>query len=70
MRFEDLPKPFVCVARKSAPATEIWLSSGVLITRQRLYALPGVFEPVSPTTRVVGRRRAGQLRPGLGLPRL
>ncbi len=45
--FEDLPKPFVCVAAEIRTGHEIWLSSGSLITAMRAsYALPGVFEPV------------------------
>ena len=50
MRFEDLPKPFVCVASEIRTGHEIWLSSGSLITAMRAsYALPGVFEPVTAT---------------------
>jgi NTE family protein len=46
-RFEDLPKPFVCVASEIRTGHEIWLSSGLLITAMRAsYALPGVFELV------------------------
>jgi NTE family protein len=47
LTFEDLPKPFVCVASEIRTGHEIWLSSGSLITAMRAsYALPGVFEPV------------------------
>ena len=54
MRFEDLPKPFVCVASEIRTGHEIWLSSGSLITAMRAsYALPGVFEPVSANGRVL-----------------
>ncbi len=45
--FEDLAKPFVCVATEIRTGHEIWLSSGNLVTAMRAsYALPGVFEPV------------------------
>lgn len=54
MRFEDLPKPFVCVAAEIRTGHEIWLSSGSLITAMRAsYALPGVFEPVVANGRVL-----------------
>jgi len=47
LRFEDLDRPFVCVATEIKTGHEIWLSSGSLITAMRAsYALPGVFEPV------------------------
>jgi NTE family protein len=53
-RFEDLPKPFVCVASEIRTGHEIWLSSGLLITAMRAsYALPGVFEPVAANGRVL-----------------
>jgi NTE family protein len=53
-RFEDLPKPFVCVASEIRTGHEIWLSSGSLITAMRAsYALPGVFEPVTCNGRVL-----------------
>lgn len=53
-RFEDLPKPFVCVASEIRTGHEIWLSSGLLITAMRAsYALPGVFEPVATNGRVL-----------------
>ena len=53
-RFEDLPKPFVCVASEIRTGHEIWLSSGSLITAMRAsYALPGVFEPVAANGRVL-----------------
>ncbi len=52
--FEDLPKPFVCVAAEIRTGHEIWLSSGSLITAMRAsYALPGVFEPVACNGRVL-----------------
>lgn len=52
--FEDLPKPFVCVATEISTGHEIWLSKGSLITAMRAsYALPGVFEPVSCNGRVL-----------------
>ncbi len=52
--FEDLPKPFVCVASEIRTGHEIWLSSGSLITAMRAsYALPGVFEPVTCNGRVL-----------------
>jgi NTE family protein len=52
--FEDLPKPFVCVASEIRTGHEIWLSSGSLITAMRAsYALPGVFEPVVCNKRVL-----------------
>ncbi|MBX3578231.1 MAG: patatin-like phospholipase family protein [Rhizobiaceae bacterium] len=54
IRFEDLPKPFVCVASEIRTGHEIWLSSGSLITAMRAsYALPGVFEPVTCNKRVL-----------------
>lgn len=53
-RFEDLPKPFVCVASEIRTGHEIWLSSGSLITAMRAsYALPGVFQPVTCNKRVL-----------------
>jgi NTE family protein len=52
--FEDLDKPFVCVASEIRTGHEIWLSSGSLITAMRAsYALPGVFEPVVCNKRVL-----------------
>ena len=52
--FEDLSKPFVCVATEIRTGHEIWLSSGSLITAMRAsYALPGVFEPVTCNKRVL-----------------
>ncbi|RWM14196.1 MAG: patatin family protein [Mesorhizobium sp.] len=54
IRFEDLSKPFVCVAAEIRTGHEIWLSSGSLTTAMRAsYALPGVFEPVSCNGRVL-----------------
>jgi NTE family protein len=54
MSFDDLPKPFVCVATEIRTGHEIWLSSGNLITAMRAsYALPGVFEPVTCNKRVL-----------------
>ncbi|MCC2687643.1 MAG: putative esterase of the alpha-beta hydrolase superfamily [Rhizobiaceae bacterium] len=54
VRFEDLPKPFVCVASEIRTGHEIWLSSGSLIAAMRAsYALPGVFEPVTCNRRVL-----------------
>ncbi|MEP6565393.1 MAG: patatin-like phospholipase family protein, partial [Mesorhizobium sp.] len=54
IRFEDLSKPFVCVASEIRTGHEIWLSSGSLITAMRAsYALPGVFEPVTCNGRVL-----------------
>ena len=54
MRFEDLEKPFVCVAAEIRTGHEIWLSSGSLINAMRAsYALPGVFEPVVANRRVL-----------------
>jgi NTE family protein len=53
-RFEDLPKPFVCVATEVRTGHEIWLTEGSLITAMRAsYALPGVFEPVSTNGRIL-----------------
>jgi NTE family protein len=52
--FEDLARPFVCVASEIRTGHEIWLSSGSLITAMRAsYALPGVFEPVTCNGRVL-----------------
>lgn len=54
VRFEDLPKPFVCVATEIGTGHEIWLTSGSLIAAMRAsYALPGVFEPVKCNGRVL-----------------
>lgn len=54
LKFEDLPKPFVCVAAEISTGHEIWVSSGSLITAMRAsYALPGVFEPVLCNKRVL-----------------
>lgn len=54
MTFEDLPKPFVCVAAEIRTGHEIWISSGSLITAMRAsYALPGVFEPVNCNKRIL-----------------
>ncbi|MFU0507661.1 patatin-like phospholipase family protein [Pseudaminobacter sp. NGMCC 1.201702] len=54
LRFENLPKPFVCVATEIGTGHEIWLSDGSLITAMRAsYALPGVFEPVVANQRVL-----------------
>jgi NTE family protein len=54
IRFEDLPKPFVCVATEIRTGHEIWLSSGSLVTAMRAsYALPGVFEPVLANRRIL-----------------
>lgn len=54
VRFEDLPKPFVCVATEIQTGHEIWLTSGDLITAMRAsYALPGVFEPVDCNGRLL-----------------
>ncbi len=54
VRFEDLPKPFVCIASEIRTGHEIWLWSGSLITAMRAsYALPGVFEPVAVNGRML-----------------
>jgi len=54
MTFDDLDRPFVCVASEIRTGHEIWLSSGSLITAMRAsYALPGVFEPVTCNKRVL-----------------
>jgi NTE family protein len=54
IRFEDLAKPFVCVATEIRTGHEIWLSNGSLITAMRAsYALPGVFEPITCNKRVL-----------------
>jgi NTE family protein len=54
IRFEDLPKPFVCVTSEIRTGHEIWLSGGSLITAMRAsYALPGVFEPVNCNGRIL-----------------
>jgi NTE family protein len=53
-RFEDLPRPFVCVATEVRTGHEIWLTEGSLITAMRAsYALPGVFEPVTANGRIL-----------------
>ncbi|MFZ1680332.1 MAG: patatin-like phospholipase family protein [Rhizobiaceae bacterium] len=47
VRFEDLERPFVCVATELDTGHEIWISQGALIPAMRAsYALPGVFTPV------------------------
>jgi NTE family protein len=52
--FEDLLKPFVCVATEIRTGHEVWLNSGSLITAMRAsYALPGVFEPVACNGRLL-----------------
>lgn len=54
LRFEDLEKPFVCIATEVRTGHEIWLTEGSLITAMRAsYALPGVFEPVSANGRIL-----------------
>jgi len=54
MRFEDLQKPFVCVATEIRTGHEIWLTGGSLVDAMRAsYALPGVFEPVTCNGRVL-----------------
>ncbi|PAP93364.1 patatin family protein [Mesorhizobium wenxiniae] len=54
IRFEDLSKPFVCIAAEIHTGHEIWLSSGSLTTAMRAsYALPGVFEPVTCNGRLL-----------------
>jgi NTE family protein len=54
LRFEDLEKPFVCIATEVRTGHEIWLTEGSLITAMRAsYALPGVFEPVSTNGRIL-----------------
>lgn len=54
IRFEDLPKPFVCVTSEIRTGHEIWLSNGSLTTAMRAsYALPGVFEPVNCNGRIL-----------------
>ncbi|MEX0347179.1 MAG: patatin-like phospholipase family protein [Rhizobiaceae bacterium] len=54
VNFDDLSKPFICVATEIGTGHEIWLSSGNLITAMRAsYALPGVFEPVTCNGRVL-----------------
>ncbi len=52
--FDDLEKPFVCVASEIRTGHEIWLHSGSLINAMRAsYALPGVFEPVKCNNRML-----------------
>ncbi len=47
VRFDDLGRPFVCVATELDTGHEIWISQGALIPAMRAsYALPGVFTPV------------------------
>ncbi len=54
IRFEDLSRPFVCVAAEIRTGHEIWLSNGSLVTAMRAsYALPGVFEPVKCNGRML-----------------
>lgn len=54
IRFETLPKPFVCVASEIRTGHEIWLTSGSLVTAMRAsYALPGVFAPVNCNGRML-----------------
>lgn len=52
--FDELSKPFICVATEIGTGHEIWLSSGNLVSAMRAsYALPGVFEPVVCNGRVL-----------------
>jgi NTE family protein len=54
LTFEDLPKPFVCVATEIRTGHEVWLNRGSLITAMRAsYALPGVFVPVDCNGRLL-----------------
>jgi NTE family protein len=54
VKFQDLPKPFVCVATEVRTGHEVWLTEGSLITAMRAsYALPGVFEPVGANGRIL-----------------
>jgi NTE family protein len=54
LTFEDLDRPFICVASEIRTGHEIWLHSGSLITAMRAsYALPGVFEPIKCNNRVL-----------------
>lgn len=54
LTFEDLDRPFICVASEIRTGHEIWLHSGSLITAMRAsYALPGVFEPVKCNNRIL-----------------
>jgi NTE family protein len=47
IRFEDLSKPFVCVATELKTGHEVWLNAGAIVPAMRAsYALPGVFTPV------------------------
>lgn len=51
---EDLDRPFVSVATELHTGHEVWISSGSLITGLRAsYALPGIFEPVICSNRVL-----------------
>ncbi|MBK8457029.1 MAG: patatin-like phospholipase family protein [Phyllobacteriaceae bacterium] len=54
VRFEDLSKPFVCVATELKTGHEVWLTSGAIVPAMRAsYALPGVFTPVSCNKRTL-----------------
>ncbi len=51
---EDLDRPFVAVATELKTGHEVWLHSGSLITAIRAsYALPGIFEPIRTSGRVL-----------------
>ncbi|MDK9695228.1 MAG: patatin-like phospholipase family protein [Siculibacillus sp.] len=54
IRVEDLKRPFTAVATELSTGHEIWMNSGRLIDALRAsYALPGVFEPVRVSGRVL-----------------
>lgn len=54
VRIENLDRPLVCVATEIRTGHEIWLRKGPIIDAIRAsYALPGVFEPVNVSNRVL-----------------
>ncbi len=54
MRLENLSHPMVCVATEIKTGHEIWLSKGPIIDAVRAsYALPGIFEPVMLSNRLL-----------------
>ena len=71
LRFEDLAKPFVCVAAEIRTGHEIWLSERLADHRHaRLLRAARRVRAGDLQRPRAGRRRAGQSGAGLGLPRL
>ena len=54
VEFNQLSRPFYCVATEITTGHEIWLSDGPVIDSIRAsYALPGIFEPVIHENRIL-----------------